>query len=39
MIIFDQLKLNNWISFYGNQTPIVFAKDEEIQCDFGAQWL
>jgi len=34
MIIFDQLKLNNWISFYGNQPPIVFAKDEKKNVTF-----
>ena len=34
MIIFDQLKLNNWISFYGNQIPIVFAKDEKKNVTF-----
>jgi DNA sulfur modification protein DndD len=34
MIIFDQLKLNNWISFYGNQLPIVFAKDEKKNVTF-----
>lgn len=34
MIIFDQLKLNNWISFYGSQLPIVFAKDEKKNVTF-----
>ncbi len=28
MIKFDQLKFNNWISFYGNQPPIVFSGNE-----------
>jgi DNA sulfur modification protein DndD len=34
MIYFDQLKLNNWISFYGNQPPLVFSKNDDKNITF-----
>ncbi len=34
MIKFDQLKFNNWISFYGNQPPIIFSQKQDENVTF-----
>lgn len=34
MIKFDQLKFNNWISFYGKQPPIIFSQKQDENVTF-----